>query len=99
MFRYVPAHLLAGRAHVIVDGAARPGTAATLSHWPATPTPAELGADLSAEIVRRARRRPELLPAGVDLASIDHDDVDGVVALALLVVDGLDRQYGPLLVE
>jgi hypothetical protein len=43
--------------------------------------------------------RPELLPAGVDVASLDHYDVDGVVALALLVVDGLDAAHGPLLVE
>ncbi|HXQ61846.1 MAG TPA: DUF6687 family protein [Acidimicrobiales bacterium] len=97
-FRYLPAHHLAGRAHVIIDGASRPGTAYTLSHWPHTPTPRELDADLSTEIVRNALRHPERLPAQVDLVSIDHYDVDGVVALALAVVDGLESEYGPLLV-
>jgi len=97
-FRYVPAHLLAGEPHVIVDGAARPGTVYTLSHWPGTPTPPSLNADLSAEIVRLALAAGETLPA-VDVASIDHYDVDGVVALALLVIEGLDAEHGPILVE
>jgi hypothetical protein len=35
----------------------------------------------------------------VDVASIDHYDVDGVVALGLLVIDGLDDEHGPVLVE
>jgi hypothetical protein len=98
-FRYVPAHLLAGRPHVIVDGAARGATAYTLSHWPRTPTPAGLEGDLSAEIVRDALRQPGVLPPGVELASIDHYDVDGVVALGLGVLEGLDAAHGPLLVE
>ncbi len=84
---------------MIVDGAPRPGTAYTLSHWPHTPTPPDLDADLSTEIVRLALRRPERLPPGIGVASIDHYDVDGVVALALLVLDGLDAAHGPLLVE
>jgi len=99
MFRYVQPHLLDDRAHVIVDGAPRRGTAYTLSHWPGTPTPPGLGADLSAEIVRHALDHPELLPDPVNVASIDHYDVDGVVALALVVVDGLNAAHGPLLVE
>jgi hypothetical protein len=84
---------------VIVDGAPRRGTLYTLSHWPGTPTPPGLRADLSAEIVRHALDHPELLPGAAEVASIDHYDVDGVVALALLVVDGLDAAHGPLLVE
>ncbi len=99
IFRYVPPHLLGGRAHVIVDGAPRRGTVSTLSHWPHTPTPPGLRADLSAEIARRAMARSDLLPADVEVASVDHFDVDGAVALALLVVDGLDAEHGPLLVE
>jgi hypothetical protein len=98
-FRFVPPHLLDGQPHVIVDGAPRVGSVYTLSHWPDTPTPVGLRADLSAEIARSAIARPELLPSEVDLVSIDHYDVDGVVALALLVHDGLDDEFGPLLVE
>jgi len=97
--RYVPAGLLAGRPHVIVDGAPRAGTVCTLSHWPGTPTPEELWHDVSAGIVVRARARPELLPDGVEVASIDHYDADGVIALALLCVEGLADDHGPLLVE
>jgi hypothetical protein len=84
---------------VIVDGAPRVGSLYTLSHWPDTPTPEGLRADLSAEIARSAIARPEFLPSEVDLVSIDHYDVDGVTALALLVHEGLDEEFGPLLVE
>ncbi len=99
MYRFVPPRELAGRPHVMVDGAARLGTVATLSHWPGTPTPPALRADLSAEIARLALRHPEQLPSGLEVASIDHYDVDGVVALALVVLEGLDDAVGPLLVE
>ena len=99
LFRYVPAHLLADRAHVMVDGAPRPGTAYTLSHWPQTPTPRGLLADLSTETARLAIEHPDLRPVDVDVVSIDHYDVDGVVALGLLVHEGLDAAHGPQLVE
>ncbi|MGH9172204.1 MAG: DUF6687 family protein [Acidimicrobiales bacterium] len=39
------------RPHVMVDGAARRSSVATLSHWPQSPTPRWLARDLSAEIV------------------------------------------------
>jgi hypothetical protein len=82
---------------VVVDGAPRPGTACTLSHWPGTPTPRSLWADTSAEIVLRARRHPRALPAGVELATIDHFDADGAIALALLVDDELAGHHGRML--
>ena len=47
---YVPVEELDGRPHVLVDGARRPGSVLTLSHWPQSPTPAPLARDLSAEI-------------------------------------------------
>lgn len=93
-FRYVPATELDGRPHVVVDGAARPGTVCTLSHWPGTPTPRQLWADTSAEIVLRALERPRLLPPGLELATVDHYDADGAIALALLVTDDLAGLYG-----
>ena len=96
-WRYVPAAALEGRPHVVVDGAPRPGTRCTLSHWPATPTPEELWADTSAGIVRRALARPRSLPKGVEVATIDHYDADGVIALGLLTVDGLDEAHGDVL--
>ncbi len=83
----------------MVDGAPRPGTARTLSHWPGTPTPEALWHDLSAGIVLGALDRPELLPRHVDVATVDHYDADGVLALGLLCVDGLATRHGPLVVE
>jgi hypothetical protein len=97
--RYVPVDRLAGERHVIVDGAPRPGTVCTLSHWPGTPTPVELWHDVSAGIVLNALAFPELVPEGVEAASIDHYDADGVIALALLCVEGLAGAHGPVLVE
>ena len=96
--RFVASGLLAGRDHVVVDGAPRPGTVCTLSHWPGTPTPEGLWHDVSAGIVLRALERPDALPAGVDIATIDHYDTDGVIALALLCVEGLADEFGDLLV-
>ena len=98
MRHYVPAQDLGGRPHLIVDGAPRPGTVCTLSHWPRTPTPDALRADLSAEIALRALERPDLVP-DVDAVSIDHYDEDGLVALAFLTVEGLAAAHAGLLVE
>jgi len=83
----------------MVDGAPRPGTVFTLSHWPRTPTPPWLRGDLSAELVRDALRRRRSLPSAPAVASLDHYDVDGLLSLALLLVGGLDEAHGPLLVE
>ena len=44
-------------------------------------------------------RAPSSCPTAVEAASIDHFDADGVIALALLCVDGLAAEHGPLLVE
>jgi hypothetical protein len=97
--RYVPVGLLAGWRHVIVDGAPRGGTVCTLSHWPGTPTPEELWHDVSAGIVLRALERAAPWPDDVEAASVDHYDADGVIALALLCVEGLAADHGTLLVE
>ncbi len=50
-FSYLPVEELDGRPHVLVDGATRPDSVLTLSHWPQSPTPKALARDLSAEIV------------------------------------------------
>src|ERR1700683_3084162 len=83
----------------MIDGAARPGTAATLSHWPRSSTPAELRRDLSAQIVIAALEAGYLEMSGVDVATIDHYDEDGVIALALALVPGLAERHADLLVE
>jgi hypothetical protein len=96
--RYVPLSRLGVRPHVLVDGAARAGTALCLSHWPRTPTPTAVRADLSAEIVRRAVAQ-SLFDDAPDAVTVDHYDEDGMAALALAVLDGLSAADGDLLVE
>jgi hypothetical protein len=83
---------------VVVDGAPRPGTVLTLSHWPGTPTPPALWDDVSAGIVLRALSKPRLLRAAT-AATVDHYDADGVIALAMLVHPGLAERHAGLLVR
>lgn len=99
---YVPAGLLEGRPHLVVDGAPRAGTRCTLSHWPGTPTAAEVrlapGADVSTAMVLHALDRRELVPAGLQHVTVDHFDADGAIGVALLCDEDL-RRHAPLLVE
>lgn len=80
----MPPEELAGRPHAQVDGARLPGTALSLSHWPASGTPAAVRADTSALIVERYL---ECRPEGpvLDLVSTNHYDEDGLLAIWLLL--------------
>jgi len=89
---YVPVEELGDRPHVLVDGATRPGSVLTLSHWPQSPTPMVLARDLSAEIVfaflhaeEPTRPRPsrsdrralaEALRAGWEASAVTNDHFD-----------------------
>lgn len=84
---FVPYGELGERAHVVVDGAAQAATALTLSHWPGSPTPIDLRADLSAESAFLAAARPELF-AEIDLVTNDHFDQDGLMSAYALVAPG-----------
>jgi hypothetical protein len=83
----------------MVDGASRPGTVLTLSHWPRSSTPERLRADLSAQIVLRAIEDGCLDKVRAELATIDHYDEDGLVALAMIVVPEIAEQHSDFLVE
>lgn len=97
--RYVPVHQLGSRDHVMIDGAARQGTAVTLSHWPRSSTPSALRRDLSAQIVLAALETGYLESSGLDVATVDHYDEDGVIALAFAIVPGLAEQHSDELVR
>jgi hypothetical protein len=88
---------LAGRPHVLVDGAARRGTVLTLSHWPASPTPRALWRDLSAEIALAYLDAPELW-RDAEAVTLDHLDADGLVSLFALVDPEAARRRAALLV-
>jgi hypothetical protein len=83
---YVGYEELDDRPHVMVDGAWRPGSVLTLSHWPQSSTPALLARDLSAEIVldllSAARRLgphepPPAEPTGAEMVGAGDDGVSG----------------------
>lgn len=90
---YRPYHLLGGVPNVVVDGSPTAGTVLTLSHWPRTPCPAGLEADLSAEMAFAYLRAPNLHGAA-EAVSNNHFDQDGLVSLFALTrpEDALSRR-------
>jgi hypothetical protein len=81
--RFVPYDDLGEAPNVVVDGAAAPSTRLTLSHWPGSPTPVEVRADLSAEIAFRALDHPDWFD-GIDVVSNNHFDQDGLTSVYAL---------------
>jgi hypothetical protein len=75
---------LADTPNVVVDGAAAASTRLTLSHWPGSPTPEEVRADLSAEIALLALDRPEWF-TGLGAVTNNHFDQDGLASVYALV--------------
>jgi hypothetical protein len=96
---YRPYEDLAGRPHVMVDGAARAGSVLTLSHWPQSPTPARLARDVSAEIVLAYLAGGEDLSPGAEAVTNDHFDEDGVMSVVALVDPQWALGRAELLVE
>lgn len=82
--RFVPYHELGDTPNVIVDGGPTPSTVLTLSHWPGSPTPADLLDDTSAQIAFRALDRPAVLD-GIEAVSNNHFDQDGLASAFALV--------------
>jgi hypothetical protein len=81
--RFIPYADAVTTPNVIVDGATADATRLTLSHWPGSPTPLELRADLSAEIAFRALAEPERFD-GIDAVSNNHYDQDGLASIYAL---------------
>ncbi len=67
----------------MADGAPLGSTVLTLSHWPASPTPVPLRADLSAEIAFRYLASRRRWPPAEAVTS-DHFDQDGAVTVFVL---------------
>jgi hypothetical protein len=89
--RFVPYQLLADTPHVVVDGAPSASTVLTLSHWPATPTPAGLAEDTSAEIAFRYLDESGRWPRA-EVVSNDHLDQDGLVSVFALLAPEVARE-------
>ncbi len=96
---FVPVEELGGRPHVMVDGAPRPGTLLTLSHWPSSPTPGRLARDLSAEIALAYLTERRHWCAGCEAVSVDHLDQDGLTAAFVLADPAGAAARAELLVE
>jgi hypothetical protein len=82
---YVPAHRLAGRPHVVVDGSPVEGTTLTLTHWPGYPAPEGMEADLSAQMAFRYLRSPRALHGEATAVTNNHFDQDWLVGVFALV--------------
>ncbi len=81
--RFVPYHLVDDVPNVVVDGSANASTRLTLSHWPGSPTPVEVGDDLSAQIALRALGFPGWFD-DVEIATNNHFDQDGLCGIFAL---------------
>ncbi|KQV90448.1 DUF6687 family protein [Rhizobacter sp. Root1221] len=77
---YVPSDDLGDRPCVVVDGAPRPGSLITLSHWPGSGTPAPLMDDLSTQIAFHYLDQPAFHVVA-DAVTSDHFDEDGLASL------------------
>ncbi len=112
--QYLPVEELEGRPHVLVDGAARPGSVLVLSHWPQSPTPAVLARDLSAQTVfafLRAQGRKDGRAFSAELSATlaaadraeavtnDHFDEDGLVSVLAMVEPEFALRHEELLAE
>jgi hypothetical protein len=82
--RYVP-YEAATEPNVVVDGSPNPSTVLTLSHWPGMPTPLDLGADTSAEIVLRYLDADADRHGGAEVVTNNHFDQDGLAGMLALV--------------
>jgi uncharacterized protein DUF6687 len=90
--RYVPYGQIQGRANIIVDGAACPGTALTLSHWPHSGAPPELRRDTSSEIAFAYLDSPRHR-AVAEIVSNNHFDEDGLVGIYALIDAATAQQH------
>ena len=72
--RFVAYDHLGDTPNVVVDGSPTASTRLTLSHWPGSPTPVDLLADLSAQIAFHALDRPASLFDGIEAVSNNHFD-------------------------
>ena len=85
--RFVPYEALGDLSNIIVDGSANAHTVLTLSHWPASGTPAALSGDTSTAIVFNYLEAPAF---HVEAAAVsnNHFDEDGLLGIfALLTPD------------
>jgi hypothetical protein len=79
----------AAEPNVIVDGSPTRNTTLTLSHWPGTPqVPADVQADLSAEMAFRYLDRAEPLHGPARIVSNNHFDQDGLAGVFALCAPG-----------
>jgi Family of unknown function (DUF6687) len=95
---YIPYQEVAGRPHIVVDGSVAEGTVLCLSHWPGTACPAELKADLSAQMAFAYLDRPAAHGA-VECVTNNHFDQDGAAGLYALVQPTEAERRRSLLVE
>jgi hypothetical protein len=96
--RYAPYDELAGAPNVVVDGSATEGTVLCLSHWPNTPAPPGLEADLSAQMALAYLDRFDR-HGSAELVSNNHFDQDGLMSVYALVEPDAARARRDFLVD
>jgi hypothetical protein len=92
--RYVPYSEACEVPNVVVDGAANHNAVLCLSHWPGSPVPSGLEADLSAQMAFAYAARGLELHHPATVVTNNHFDQDGLVSLYALThpADALPRR-------
>lgn len=85
--QYLPYNRLGRTANIIVDSVPIESTILTLSHWPASGSPPEFKADLSAEIVFNflCSDIADSVTSSAEAVSNNHFDEDGLVGIYALL--------------
>lgn len=84
--------------NILVDGSGNMYTVLTLSHWPRSPTPKELKADLSTEIVFNYLEKPEFHVTERAVTN-NHFDEDGLLGIFSLIKPDFALDHKKLLID
>lgn len=96
--RFVPYTEIGSIPNVIVDGARTTNTLLTLSHWPKSGTPAQLGDDTSTAIVFNYLDRPAF-HVDADAVSNNHFDEDGLAGILAMVDAAAAERHRDLIID
>lgn len=99
--QYLPYNRLGITPNIIVDSVPIESTIMTLSHWPASGSPGELKADLSAEIVFNFLDWPDAqsVQDRAEAVSNNHFDEDGLVGIFALLNPQAAQEERELLLD
>lgn len=95
--RFLEYGLASSQPNVVVDGSPNDGTVLLLTHWPGSPQPDGMAADLSAQMAFRYVRSGA--DPGADIVTNNHFDQDGLVSMLAFVDPASALAHEDLLID